>query len=107
MRLSNRQWKEAMRQRKRPKPTRKQIAKRQKQVEQVASEKIERVSAIADATKHLWFQGITVDKPTKQPLKYTEYCCPKCRQFFRHFYEITPDILEAMKEIQIKEECIP
>ena len=84
------------------------MRKRRKRNPKIAPVIVPRVSEIPGegyGSNHLWFRGITNEKPNKQPHKYTEYACLKCGQWFRHLYELIPDIFVAMEKIGILEEC--
>jgi len=54
--------------------------------------------------KHNW-----IDKGTEQNYhpasRSTLFSCKDCDAAFRHYYHLTPDIHQAMRECGIKEEC--
>ena len=63
---------------------------------------IPRVSAI-QGDNHDWFKGIT--GVHKKHFRYTEYACRKCHQWFRHLFELIPDVFNAMERVGIMEKC--
>jgi hypothetical protein len=62
-------------------------------------------------SSHRWSKGSTLWSSTTQPLmphqKHTHYQCVECDAHFLHFYDITPDIFDAIEQAGISDQCIP
>jgi hypothetical protein len=54
--------------------------------------------------KHDWEDRGTEESPIPQN-RSTLWRCKKCNEIFRHWYHITPDIFEAMKQYGVVEDC--
>lgn len=57
-------------------------------------------------SKHVWqnLGSATVRNGDRQK-KHTLYQCGVCQQTFKHFYDLDPDIFQAMKHAEIPESC--
>lgn len=44
---------------------------------------------------HDWFKGETIVHGEGGGNKFTKFTCKKCNAYFRHFYDLYPDIHEA------------
>jgi len=54
--------------------------------------------------KHNW-KNLRTEQSSIPSHRSTLYQCQKCNIFFRHWYHVIPDIFEAMKTSNKKEEC--
>lgn len=57
------------------------------------------------SNKHNWKHLITHERREFPQGEYSDYQCTNCFHFFRHFYNVTPDIFKVMKIWEIPEEC--
>lgn len=55
---------------------------------------------------HDWENKGTEQISSPKKRRNTLWVCRKCHEQFRHFYRITSDIFEAMKQRGVKEECV-
>lgn len=53
-----------------------------------------------------WGSAHDWERVESTPDKSTLYVCRKCPESFRHFYDYTPDIFEAMRDLAVNQECV-
>jgi len=55
---------------------------------------------------HLWVRGRTAQVGSGYPQeKRTQYTCANCDAGFYHYYDLVPDIFEAMEKAEVKNSC--
>ncbi len=53
---------------------------------------------------HDW-ENMGTDQHCEPQYRSTLFICKKCKDGFRHYYHKTPNIYDAIKNSNIKEEC--
>jgi hypothetical protein len=59
------------------------------------------------STPHFFIRGHTPQVGSAPPdQRWTEYKCQRCQTKFRHYYNMTPNISEAMRKEGVPKKCM-
>lgn len=62
------------------------------------------ISGEGYGSSHTWIRGGTNYNPSGWSDKYTQYGC-ECGACFTHYYDVTPDIFQAIEQVGISDKC--